>query len=83
MTFSLGEVISIGMSLGTIVFTAGIYVATIKNNGRRIEKLEQRDVEKNVTRLEVQLATLTDMVKTMQGQLNAIIAALPKIAGKK
>ena len=81
MTFSLGEVISIGLSLGTIVFTAGIYVATIKNNGKRIENLEKRDVEKNVARLEVQIATLTDMVKTMQQQLNAIISVIPKRRG--
>ena len=81
MTFSLGEVISIGVSLGTIIFTAGIYVAAIKNNEKRIENLEKRDVEKNVTRLEVQLATLTDMVKTMQQQLNAIISAIPKRRG--
>ena len=82
MTLSVGEVVSIGISLGTIVFTAGIYVAAIKNNVKRIDKLEQSSLEKNVTRLEIQLATLTDMVKTMQDQLNAIIVALPKLSKK-
>ena len=81
MTLTLGEVISIGISLGTIVFTAGIYVAAIRSNGKRIDKLEEHNLEKNVARLEVQIATLTDMVKAMQEQLNAIISAIPKRRG--
>lgn len=78
MTFSPSELVSLSISVGTILFTAGAYVTVIKNNVRRIEKLESASLEKNVARLEVQIATLTDMVKTMQAQLNALITALPK-----
>ena len=80
MTFSPTELVSLSISVGTILFTAGAYVTVIKNNTRRIDKLESASLEKNVARLEVQIATLTDMVKTMQQQLNALITALPKRA---